>query len=86
MSENPAKIFGIKDRGFIKTGGYADLAIVDLSQEWHVDPAQFYTKAKYSPFSGMQLKGRVIKTFVNGKMVYDNGKFFDKKGKEVEFT
>ncbi|MCB9057331.1 MAG: dihydroorotase family protein [Calditrichae bacterium] len=86
MSENPAHIFNFKDRGMLQIGKYADIAIVDLNEEWRVDPKEFRTKAKYSPFSGMNLKGKVKMTLVNGNLVYNHGKITDIKGKEVEFN
>lgn len=73
MSENPAKIFRFKNRGSIREGNYADLVVVDLKREWIIDPSDFYSKAKFSPFEGWRVKGKPVKTFVNGVLVMDDG-------------
>jgi dihydroorotase len=86
MSTRPAEIFKIKDRGHLKVGAYADIAIVDLNKEWIVTPEEFYTKAKYSPFSGMKLKGKVTTTIINGKIVWHNNQLKETRGKEIEFS
>lgn len=86
MCGNPAKIFNIKQRGKIEVGMHADLAIVDLDKEWEVDPAHFFSKAKYAPYTGMKLKGKCITTLVNGQVVWDGKNIHNIKGKEVAFT
>ncbi|MEM2394091.1 MAG: dihydroorotase family protein [Candidatus Bathyarchaeia archaeon] len=73
MAENPAKIFRLKDRGSLKEECKADLIVVDLKRKHVIDAAKFYSKAKYSPFDGMSVKGKPVKTFVNGKLVMDDG-------------
>ena len=65
-SRNPAEIFNLKKRGEIKVGNYADLTVIDLNKKWRIDASKFYTKAKYSPFDGMVVQGKVVMTFVNG--------------------
>ncbi len=72
-SERPAKIFGIKDRGELKEGCSADFVVVDLKNEWKIDSSRFYSKAKFSPFDGWKVRGKPLKTFVNGRLVMDNG-------------
>ena len=67
-STNAAKIFKIQNRGELKTGYFADLAVIDLDKSWKIDSSKFQTKAKYSPFDGFEMKGKVVKTFVGGKM------------------
>jgi dihydroorotase len=86
MSENPAKIFKIKNRGKIEKGMMADLTLIDPNFIWKVDPQKFYSKAKYSPYAGMELKGKVVTTIVNGNIVWQNNKLSHIKGKEVEFS
>ncbi len=71
MSTNPAKILGLKNKGIICKGYDADLAIVDFDNEYEVKGENFHSKAKYTPFEGRKVKGRVLKTFVGGKLVYD---------------
>ena len=68
-SFNVAKIFNLKNRGEIKIGFFADLAIVDISEKWKIDASKFRSKAKYSPFDGMKIKGKIKTTFVNGKKI-----------------
>src|SRR3989304_2403344 len=69
MALNPAKIMGL-DKGTLKVGSSADIAIVDLEKKWTVDPAKFKSKGRNTPFKGMELKGKVVKTIVNGEVVY----------------
>ena len=54
--------------------------------EWKVEPQKFFTKAKYSPFSGMELKGKAITTIINGNVIWQNDELNDIKGQEVEFA
>ncbi|MBI5810979.1 MAG: dihydroorotase [Deltaproteobacteria bacterium] len=70
MTVGPAKAMGL-DRGVIKVGASADMAIIDLKKDWIVEPARLKSKSKNTPFAGMRLPGRVVKTIVNGRVVYD---------------
>lgn len=79
-SEKPAQIFHLKDRGSIVKGNWADLTVVDLGQEYKIDSSKFYSKAKYSPFDGYKVKGKLIKTFVNGQLVFDENAIVAKPG------
>ena len=83
--ENPAKIFKIKNKGFLKEGYDADLVIVDLYKRQAVRNEDLLTKCKWSPFEGKILKGWPITTIVNGNVVFDEGKINDIKAKEVEY-
>ena len=74
MCHNPAKIFKIEKRGFIREGFYADLAIVNTHLPWNVKKENILYKCGWSPFEGYNFKSRVTHTFVNGKLVYHNGK------------
>jgi len=67
-SKNAAKIFNLENRGEIKAGNYADLTIIDMNKKWKIDASKFMSKAKYSPFDGFEVQGKVMMTFVNGKM------------------
>jgi len=74
MCHNPAKIFKIRKRGFIKEGYYADLTIVNSHSPWNVQKENILAKCGWSPFEGTNFKSRVMHTIVNGKIVYSNGK------------
>jgi dihydroorotase len=74
MCHNPARIFQIEKRGFIKPGYYADLVIVDPSMPWAVKKENIFYKCGWSPFEGYTFKSRVTHTFVNGDLVYQNFK------------
>lgn len=69
MTTNPAKILGIP-YGEIKEGGLADLVVVDLGAEWIIDPADFRSKGKNTPFAGRRVHGKVLMTLVEGQIKY----------------
>ena len=77
MCHNPAKIFKIENRGFIKEGYFADLVLVNPHMPWSVKKENIIAKCGWSPFEGVSFKSRVTHTFVNGKLVYANGKVKD---------
>ncbi|WP_026704674.1 dihydroorotase [Flavobacterium soli] len=77
MAHNPAKIFKIEKRGFIKEGYYADLAIVNPGMPWNVKKDNILYKCGWSPFEGYNFKSRITHTFVNGQLVYNNFKVKD---------
>jgi dihydroorotase len=81
--ENPAKIFKIKNKGFIKHGYDADLTIIDLDMEKEVKNNELFTKCKWSPFDSWKLKGWPTYTIVNGNIIFDNGKINNLRAKEV---
>jgi dihydroorotase len=66
-SRNTAKIFGLEKNVGIKKGNYADLAVIDLNKKWTINASKFKTKAKYSPFDEVNVKGKIVMTFVNGR-------------------
>jgi dihydroorotase len=74
MCHNPAIIFKIEKRGFIKEGFYADLAIVNPSKPWSVSKDNILYQCGWSPFEGTNFKSRISHTFVNGQLVYENAK------------
>ena len=74
MCHNPAKIFKIEKRGFIKEGFYADLVIVNSRLPWNVKKENILAKCGWSPFEGYNFKSRITHTFVNGQLVYENFK------------
>jgi dihydroorotase len=86
MCHNPAKLFKIENRGYVKPGCFADLVLVDMNKPWTVTEDNIYYKCGWSPFEGNTFKSRVSHTFVNGQLVYKNFKFYDvKNGKRLTF-
>ncbi|WP_296312053.1 dihydroorotase [Winogradskyella sp. UBA3174] len=86
MCHNPAVLYKMKKRGFIRKGYYADLTLVDLNSKWTVAKDNLLYKCGWSPLEGTIFQTEIKKTFVNGNLVYDNGKFFEQdKGQEIEF-
>jgi dihydroorotase len=86
MCHNPAKIFKIEKRGFIREGYFADLVIVNPSKPWSVNTDNILYKCGWSPFEGTTFKSRITHTFVNGEMVYNNFKVKDiRAGKRLLF-
>ncbi len=75
FAHNPAILFEIKDRGYIRTGYKADLVLVDLNAPWTVNKANIFYKCGWSPFEGTVFKSRVTHTLVNGVIAYEKGKF-----------
>ncbi len=74
MAHNPAIIFQIEKRGYIKVGFYADLVIVNPGLPWSVKKENILAKCGWSPFEGYTFKSRITHTFVNGQLVYNNFK------------
>ena len=70
LTAQPAAVI-MSDRGTLGVGAVADITIIDPAREWVVDPAQFRSKSRNTPFSGWKMTGAVVKTLVNGKVVYD---------------
>ena len=70
MSVNPAKILGI-EAGSLSVGSSADIALVDINEQWTVDVDSLHGKSKNTPFKGMTLTGRVKKTLLDGKVVFE---------------
>lgn len=86
MCHNPAKIFKLEKRGYIRKGYYADLVIVSPDDPYTIEEKDLLYKCGWSPMVGEQLQYKVEKTFVNGNLVYDEGKINDeKKGQRVSF-
>lgn len=75
MAHAPAEMFQITDRGFIREGYMADLVLVDPESSWSVQPSNILYKCGWSPFEGHTFSSQVKMTFVNGNLVYDQGRF-----------
>jgi len=87
MCHNPAILFQIEKRGFIKEGYHADLVLVDLNNPWTVTKDNILYKSKWSPFEGSTFKSRISHTFVNGKLAYRNFKVTEERhGQRLTFT
>ncbi|MGB4970930.1 MAG: dihydroorotase [Saprospiraceae bacterium] len=71
MAHNPAICFKIKDRGYLREGYFADLVLVDVNQTYKVEKKDLLYKCNWSPLEGIELKGQVMSTFVNGEKVFD---------------
>jgi len=85
MCHNPATLYRIEKRGFIREGFYADLTIVDLNSSYTVDKNTILSKCGWSPLEGTTFQTKVTHTFVNGNLVYDNGHFNEaKKGQALK--
>jgi len=86
-ANNPARVFRIKDKGFIKPNYDADLVIIDMELKKEVNNEELNSKCGWSPFHGRVLKGWPVTTIINGNLVFDSGKVYDEeKGKEVEYS
>jgi dihydroorotase len=86
MCHNPAILFNIRNRGFIREGYQADLCLIDPSSPWIVSKENILYKCGWSPFEGTTFKSKVVQTIVNGTIVYDNGVFNnDYRGQRLMF-
>jgi len=85
MCHNPATLYRIENRGFIREGYCADLTIVDLSSSWTVSKDTILSKCGWSPLEGTTFQTKVTHTFVNGNLVFNNGTFNEtEKGKSLK--
>ena len=79
FAHQPAKLFNISKRGFLKEGYFADMVLVDMSVSEKVTKDNIFYKCQWSPLEGMVLHSHICQTFLNGVLVYDEGKFADTK-------
>jgi dihydroorotase len=87
MSHNPAKLFQIEKRGFIKEGYFADIVLIDVNKPQTVSKDNILYKCGWSPFEGTTFSSTITHTFVNGHLMYDNGVFNETvKGKRITFN
>lgn len=75
MCHNPAILYRIQQRGFIKQGFFADLVLVDLDATWSVNKSNLLYKCGWSPLEGTGFSTQITHTFVNGNLIYQDGKF-----------
>ncbi len=86
MCHNPAILFNIKGRGFIREGYKADLCLVNPDSSWSVSGGNILYKCGWSPFEGTMFRSRITKTIVNGTVVYSNGVFNENyRGQSLQF-
>jgi dihydroorotase len=86
MCHNPAILFNIKERGFIRERYKADLCLIKPEDPWTVSKNNILYKCGWSPFEETTFRSRVVKTFVNGNIVYDNGIIDDNyRGQKLQF-
>lgn len=79
MCHNPAILFEIEQRGFIREGYKADLALLDLDSQWTVSGENILYRCGWSPLEGSQFSSKVTHTFVNGHLAFENGKISEEK-------
>ena len=86
MCHNPAILFDVEDRGFIREGYYADLVVFNTDSPWEVRQDNILYKCGWSPFEGQRFRSRISHTFVNGHLAYENGKLSaEKKAMRLTF-
>ena len=86
MCHNPAELFDVKERGYIREGYFADLVQVDMNAAWTVKKPNIFYKCGWSPFEGFTFDSKVRRTFVNGHLAYDHGKLSsESKAKRLTF-
>jgi dihydroorotase len=86
MAHAVADCFQIEKRGYIREGYFADIVLVDINASWKVEKSNVLYKCGWSPFEGTTFHSRITHTFVNGNLIYDNGKFDEsKKGLRLTF-
>jgi dihydroorotase len=86
MCENPCKIFGIKNKGYIKEGFDADLTIVDMNKKQIIKDEMIASKCGWTPFNNFTVKGFPVATIINGKIVMSDGKVnIEGSGQPLDF-
>ena len=86
MCENPCKIFGIKNKGYLKEGYDADLTVADMNKEVVIKNEMIASKCGWTPFNNHKVKGFPVATIVNGHLVMSEGKvIMESKGTPLKF-
>jgi dihydroorotase len=87
VSHAPATLFSIKDRGFLREGCFADLALVDLDAPQTVKRDDVVSKCGWSPFEGDTFRSSIAATWVNGNLMWNSGRLDDlRRGQRLEFA
>ncbi|MDR2064474.1 MAG: dihydroorotase [Prevotellaceae bacterium] len=86
MCHNPARIFSVKNRGFIREGYKADIVLIKSDTKWQADKSNILYKCAWTPFENLIFNYKITHTFVNGNLVYNNGKIHENiKGERLIF-
>jgi dihydroorotase len=86
-AHGPARLFDVKERGYLREGYWADLALVDMHQPTVVDDQEIYYRCAWTPFSGRTFRSRVVATIVAGHLAFIDGKIDpEPKGRRLEFN
>ena len=86
VCENPVKIFGIQNKGYIKKGFDADFTIIDMNEIIEIKNENIESKCGWSPFDGFKFKGKPVATIVGGNIKMKDGKILgDPRGKPLNF-
>jgi dihydroorotase len=80
LAEKPAEIFGLNNSGRLENGKNADITVVDFNSKFKIQASKFKSKAKFSPYDGWDVQGKVVKTIVNGVLIFDEGEIVGKGG------
>jgi dihydroorotase len=87
MCHAPADLFRIENRGYIREGYFADLVLVDSNQSWVVSPENILYKCGWSPFEGFEFSNKVVTTYINGAIAFENDKINESvKGERILFN
>jgi len=87
MCHHPAILFQIENRGFIREGYFADLVLVDMNKPWTVDRRNILSKCGWSPFEGQAFRSSIEKTWVSGRLAFDQGKVIEgQSGQRLSFA
>ncbi len=85
-SHNVAEIYRLRERGYVREGYFADLVLININKPWQVTKSNLMYKCGWSPFEGQTFQSSITHTFVNGHLVYNNGKLNEsQKGKRLLF-
>jgi dihydroorotase len=79
-SDQPARVFGLGQKGRLDVGADADLAIVDLAREWTIEDADVISKIGWTPYAGRTVRGAIDTTLVRGRVVFADGKVVGEQG------
>ncbi len=81
ISENPARIFGLfPKKGILLPGSDADIVILDPASTWTVRAEELHAAAGWTPYEGMEIKGKIETTIIRGRIVFDRGDIKAQKG------